>query len=111
MNLHDNHTEYINYRDPVNFRRKRRSFPWTTYNDRPAEVAAMKSHLRAAAYPRRDSAPAQRTKSARALLHLSRDYDTQARDNFAKEAIAFAIITIVAVAWPFLHGMRALALL
>ena len=110
MNLNDNHTEYINYRDPVISRRKRRSFAWAPYNDRSAEVAAMKSHLRAAAYSRRDSARAKRIKSARSLLNLSRAYDSQARDNFAKEAIAFAVIMIVAVAWPFIHGMQVLAL-
>ena len=110
MNPLDNYTERINYRNPVIFRRRRRNVHLGGYNDGSAEIAAMNSHLRAAAYGSRELAAATANNSACSLLNLSREYDSQARDNFAKEAIAFAVIAIVAVAWPFIHGMQVLAL-
>ena len=53
--------------------------------------------------------PTMINKSARSLLNLSREYDTQARDNFTREAMIFAVITIVAIAWPFVLSMQILA--
>jgi hypothetical protein len=46
---------------------------------------------------------------ARGLLDLGRQYDVQARDNFAKEAILFCVIIVVAVAWPAILSLRVLA--
>ena len=69
----------------------------------------MNAHLRAAAYGRQELFPPAANKRARSFLNLSRQYDTQARENFAKEAVIFAVIVIVAVAWPFIHSMRILA--
>ncbi len=62
--------------------------------------------LRAAAYGGRASSQPMASKSARSFLNLSREYDAQARDNFTKETVIFAFIIIVAVAWPFIQGMR-----
>jgi hypothetical protein len=111
MNLLNNHDPNIHDRRPIwTFHRKRRGFPFPTYNDRSAEIVAMNAHLRAAAYGGESQMQPTGNKSARSLLNLSREYDDQARDNFTKEAMIFALITIVAVAWPFIHGMQVLAL-
>lgn len=55
---------------------------------------------------RRASSQPMANKSAGSFLNLSREYDAQARDNFTKETMIFAVIIIVAVAWPFIQGMR-----
>jgi len=68
----------------------------------------MNAHLRAAAYGGQKAIPTAK-KSVRSLLDLSRDYDTQARSNFTKEAMIFAVLAIVAIAWPFVHGMQVFA--
>ncbi len=108
MNL-NNHDQTIQYREPLSaFRRKRPRLPLLRYNDGSAEVGAMNAHLRAAAYGGQKSMPPAR-KSARSLLDLSREYDTQARGNFTREAMIFAVITVVAIAWPFVQSMRILA--
>ena len=52
----------------------------------------------------------QNTKGARAFLDLSREYDCQSRSNFTGEAMVFAVIAIVAIAWPFIHGMQVFAM-
>ena len=46
---------------------------------------------------------------ARGLLNLGRQYDVQARDNFAKEAVLFCVLLVFAVAWPAILSLRALA--
>ena len=46
---------------------------------------------------------------ARGLLNLGRQYDVQARDNFAKEAVLFCVILVFAVAWPAILSVKALA--
>jgi hypothetical protein len=46
---------------------------------------------------------------ARSFIDLSLEYDSQARSNFTSEAVAFAIITAIAVAWPMIYGLRLLA--
>ena len=46
---------------------------------------------------------------ARGLLNLGRQYDVQARDNFAKEAVLFCLILVFAVAWPAILSLKALA--
>jgi hypothetical protein len=52
---------------------------------------------------------ARKKQDARSLLNLSRQYDIQARNNFTSEAMVFAVIAIVAIAWPWVHGVQALA--
>lgn len=78
----------------------------------------MKAHLRAAIYQRPDARPAEDTAAshgaaaidrARSFVDLSLEYDSQARSNFASEAAAFAIITVIAVGWPMIYGLRLLA--
>ncbi|MEP6809251.1 MAG: hypothetical protein ABI992_03340 [Chthoniobacterales bacterium] len=107
MNRKKIHDETINYHDPLTaIRRGRRSFALRTFNDRSPEVLAMNAHLRAGAYGGRATSQPMVSKSARSFLNLGREYDAQARDNFAKETVIFAVIIIAAVAWPFIQGMR-----
>jgi hypothetical protein len=53
--------------------------------------------------------PQHSAQHARGLLNLRRQYDVQARDNFAKEAVLFCLILVFAVAWPAILSLRALA--
>ena len=68
----------------------------------------MNAHLRAAAYGGK-KAVLPDNKSAPSLLDLSRQYDTQARSNFTREAMIFVVIAIVAIVWPFVQSMQLLA--
>jgi len=43
------------------------------------------------------------------LMKLLRQYAEQARRNFTTEAVLFAVIVIVAVAWPAVHTLQLLA--
>jgi hypothetical protein len=91
-----------------------------SYNDRSSEVAAMNAHLRASAYGEaqleRPSLPlptltngAPRARhNIPSFLHLGREYDVQARDNFTKEAVLFALIVGLSL-WPIIHAVQALA--
>ena len=105
----NNHDENIHCREPLlGGRRKRRGFPVARYNDGSAEVGAMNAHLRAVAYGGQKAIPTVK-KGTPSLLDLSREYDAQARHNFTTEAMIFAVITIVAIAWPFVQSMQILA--
>lgn len=116
LNNHDT----ITYRHPleVTSRRKRRGYSIADYNDRSPHVGAMQAHLRAAAYRKHRSRPGERPAAnhdaaainrARSFVDLSLEYDSQARSNFTSEAVAFAIITAIAVAWPMIYGLRVLS--
>lgn len=116
------HEEIIRYGDPltVGSRRRRGGYPVMTYNDRSPEVAAMNAHLRTSSYPERAdenrSNERQRLTSGhtllqnrmRSFLHLGRQYDTQARDNFISEAVLFALIVAASV-WPIIQSVQAMA--
>ncbi len=90
-----------------------------TYNDRSPEVAAMNAHLRASSYPERadhersnerphlTSGDGLARKRLRSFLHLGRQYDTQARDNFISEAVLLVLIVVAAV-WPIIHSVQAM---
>jgi hypothetical protein len=109
MHLPINHDRNIHHREPLlTYRRKRRGFPFARYNHTSPEVGAMNAHLRAAAYGGKN-AVSPNNNSARSFLDLSREYDSQARSNFTREAIVFAVIAIVAIAWPFIHSMQVFA--
>jgi len=79
----------------------------------------MRAYLRASAYPEkgRSSRPATNhldgaaavTKRSGSFLNLLREYDNQARDNFAKEAVVFTIIIIAGLVWPVVQSVQALA--
>ena len=112
----------IRYGDPLmgSGRRRRGGYPALNDNDRSPEVAAMNAHLRASVFRdqenRRQSRAAPRLTNGAALsrtgagsfLHLAREYDLQARDKFAKEAVLFAFIVALAT-WPIIHALSAMA--
>jgi hypothetical protein len=109
----------IGHRHPFGMTvQRKRSRRITSYNDRSPETGAMIAHLRAAAYRDRQAAqlgkvsakwPRGSGERARGLLNLGRQYDVQARDNFAKEAVLFCVILVFAVAWPAILSLKALA--
>jgi hypothetical protein len=79
----------------------------------------MIAHLRATGYAgdRRPSQPRAHDSRSnrwclgwdRTLLKFRREYETAARDNFAREAALFGIIGLVGIAWPTIHVMQAFA--
>ena len=115
------HQENTNYGKPFNlsFRRKPRRFKRVNYSRHSPELLAMTAHLRASAYRdrrqrpaagvdydiERAEAPSIRTLSFSSLL---RDYDSQARNNFTKEALLFAIIVVIGMMWPIVQTFRGL---
>lgn len=115
------HEAMINYGDhhKVSSRRRRTGSSATTYNDRSPEVAAINAHLRAASYPAQEgekqgnspsrltNAKARIRKRLHPLLRLSQQYDTQARDNFVREGVLFALLVTASV-WPIVHSVRAI---
>lgn len=79
----------------------------------------MTAHLRASVYGERNQTPppsmdcVDLCDEAAAIkpvsfLNLLREYDSQARDNFAKEAVVFTIIIALGMLWPIVHILRAL---
>lgn len=115
------HGEMIRYGEPFfgTTRRRSRTGATLAYNDRSPEVAAMNAHLRASAYgegplsaqpaaPRLTNRAALTASKLRSFLHLGREYDFQARDNFAKEAVLFVFIAALSV-WPMVHAIKAMA--
>jgi hypothetical protein len=91
----------------------------TNRDDSARETGPMIARLRGRAYryrkrkARLGEGPTKSAGSfsqhARGLLHLSRQYDAQAQDNFAKEAVLFCVIIVFALAWPAILSLRALA--
>lgn len=116
------HEEMIRYGEPFfgSTRRRSRGSMALSYNDRSPEVTAMNAHLRASAYdeaqlergpgplPSLTNGAARDRDRTRSFLHLGRQYDTQARDNFTKEAVFFALIIGLSI-WPIVHAVQALA--
>jgi hypothetical protein len=114
------HEEMISYGEPSfgATRRRSRGSMALSYNDRSPEVAAMNALFRASAYDEalleRETGPlptltnvAARART-RSFLHLGRQYDAQARDNFTKEAVFIALIVGLSI-WPIVHALQALA--
>jgi hypothetical protein len=77
----------------------------------------MTAHLRASAYPERKQSPAadvdylagrggSPTIRPLSFSNLLRDYDSQARNNFTKEAVLFAIIIVTGMLWPIVQTLR-----
>lgn len=115
----NNHEQMIKYGDPLmsGGRRRSRGYPAINYNDRSPEVTAMNAHLRASAYGDQNdgeqlepasrlttsAAPARHT--LRSLLHLGRRYNTQARDNFKREAVLFVLIAALSI-WSIIHAVQ-----
>lgn len=77
----------------------------------------MTAHLRASGYRDRKqtrAAPVDylvdrseaRTMRPLSFSNLLRDYDSQARKNFTKEAVLFAIIVVVGMMWPLVQTFR-----
>jgi len=119
MKQTNTHEEMIRYGDPlIAGRRRKRGYPAINYNDRSPEVEAMNAHLRASAYSEtaRSSQPtanhldgaAAMPMRSRSFRNLLRDYDNQARDNFAKEAVFFTVIVSFGLLWPIVHIVRTL---
>ena len=122
QNNHTHHEEMIRYGEPFfgTTRRRRRSVAALAYNDRSPEVAAMNAHLRTAAYEgtrfegeagalsRLTNGAARTAGRIRSFLHLGRQYDLQARDNFKKEAVLLAFIVVLSI-WPIIHAIKAMA--
>jgi hypothetical protein len=119
---HHHHEAMIRYGEPAfgATRRRRRGSMDLSYNDRSPEVTAMNAHLRASAYgeaqleraagplPSLTNGAARARDRIRSFLHLGRQYDVQARDNFTKEAVFFALIIGLSI-WPIVHAVQALA--
>ena len=115
MNLNNHNDDIIGYRDPIgsSVRRRRRHLTSALYNDRSPEVSAMNAHLRASAYrpgPTSHVAPSTGAAAMRSglSLNLLREYDDQARENFSKEAVLFAIITAIGLVWPIGYTLAAM---
>lgn len=117
-----NNDDTVMYRNPfgMTVRRKGRYYQVINYNDRSSDSGVMIAHLRAAVHRARKQEKASLTgaqpkrasrslQHARGLLNLGRQYDVQARDNFAKEAVLFCVILIVAVAWPAVESLKVFA--
>ena len=77
----------------------------------------MTVHLRAAGYRHRKQTPAggspdlmsrneARSSKALSFSNLLRDYDNQARNNFTREAVLFAIIVLIGILWPLAQMFR-----
>lgn len=91
----------------------------TNYDNGAGETGPMIARLRAETYRYRKRktrlgqvstrAARHSPQHVRGLLNLGRQYDVQARDNFAKEAVLFGVILVVAVAWPAILSLKALA--
>ncbi len=121
MKQMNHHEKMIRYGNPLvtRTRRGQRGYPVMTYNDRSPEVAAMNAHLRASRYPeqtnekRMSDRPRQMSDKMlirnrmRSFLHLGKRYDTQARDNFIKEAVLFVLIVAASI-WPIIHAVKAI---
>lgn len=118
MNRH-NQEEKTRYGKPFNlsFRRRPRRFKGVNYSLHSPELAAMTAHIRASAYPDRKQSPAAdgnylvgggESPAIRPLSfsNLLRDYDSQARSNFTKEAVLFAIIVVTGMLWPIVQTFR-----
>jgi hypothetical protein len=117
-----NNDDVVMYRHPfgATVRRKGRYYQIINFNDGSTDRGVMIAHLRAAAYRNRKQSKASPTRSqsktagrsaqyARGFLTLGREYDIQARDNFAREAVLFCFIVVGALAWPVIESVRALA--
>jgi hypothetical protein len=106
------------HRTGVVVRPKPRGYRIINFNERSPEAAAMNAHLRASAYkserdghgrvPRLAGVTSVRHRRISSLLHLRRRYDSQARHNFVRDAILFAVIVALS-AWAFLHTVQAIA--
>lgn len=120
MNRH-NQQEKTKYGKPFNlsFRRRPRRFRGVNYSLHSPEFASMTAHLRASAYRGRREAQAAgvdyavdraEALSTRPLSfsNLLRAYDSQARNNFTKEAVIFAIIVLTGMLWPMVQTFRGL---
>lgn len=107
LNKQENDIIIIKSSEPFStfFRRRHGQFSSAGYNDRSPAATAMKAHLRASAIEPRNSA----RNTPGSFLVLGREYESQARANFAKEAVLFAIITVVGLVWPILQTLRTLA--
>jgi hypothetical protein len=118
MNRH-NQEEKTRYGKPFNllFRRRPRRFKGVNYSLQSPELAAMAAHLRASGHPDRKQTPAApvdnfgdrseaRTIRPLSFSNLLRDYDSQARNNFTKEAVLFAIIVVTGMLWPLVQTFR-----
>ena len=119
MKQTNNHEQMIKYGDPLmsGGRRRRRRYPAINYNDRSPEVTAMNASLKASAY--RDQSDRGQLESAFRLrnsaaferdalpsfLHLGRQYDNQARDDFKREAIFFILISALSI-WSIIHAVQ-----
>lgn len=115
----NNHENIIRYPQLFSglFRRRQRRFSGVDYSDRSAAITAMNAHLRASARSKAkrpstrtdylDAHGGVATRKSGSFLNLMRQYDNQARDNFSKEAILFAIITAIGVVWPIVYTLSA----
>ena len=118
MNRH-NQQEKTRYGNSFNlsFRRRPRRFRGVNQSLYSPELAAMTAHLRASAYRDRrqravasldylvDGAEAPIVRPL-SFSNLLRDYDSQARSNFTKEAVLFAIIIVTGMLWPIVQTFR-----
>lgn len=119
MNI-NSHNHIVSYGEPFSrrVRRRNRGFAGVNYNYRSPQVIAMNAHLRASAYCEDESRSSSawngddaqvRALELHSLPKLLRQYDNEARENFTKEALVFAIITAIGFVWPMAHTMRVLS--
>jgi hypothetical protein len=112
----------ILYRDPpgLGARPRRRAYQSLNFNERSAQYRAMMAHLRAHRYreggkkggsaatglhSRWKALPAA---TRATLLGIGRQYELEVSNNFAREVVLFAIIGLVAFAWPLMHLVQAM---
>lgn len=118
MNRH-NKEEKNSYGKSFNlsFRRRPRRFKSGQYNFRSPDLEAMTAYLRASGYRHRKPIPAapvdllargEARSRPLSFSNLLRDYDNQARNNFTKEAVLFAIIIVSGMLWPIVQTFRGL---
>jgi hypothetical protein len=108
-----------NYREPFSssWRQRQRRFAALHYNARSAEAAAMHAHLRASAYAQTEPTR-RRVDGARRYNHavkrtgsfanLLRAYNDQVSASFAREAVLFGVITIIALVLPIAQLVQTL---
>ena len=96
---------------------RRRPHGAINFNDRSPEYRAMMAQLRSARYASNRSITAASKEPPgdgkgagfriQPFLQLRRSYEAQARKNFVRDVILFAVIVTISV-WALIHAVRAL---
>lgn len=114
----DNNLIMSRYPSGVTIRPRRRRYGALNFNDRSPEYRAMMAQLRSARYGSHRESTARSVDRVEGrdngvsriqpFLKLRRSYDAQARNNFVRDVLLFAVIVTIS-AWAVLHVVHALA--